>query len=186
MKFSWQSIYEIFEKYFNNALEPLDQLLCADYNGKLSHDFVPTNEKYFNHFDIKGEAPLLDDEIVRISLMIPPSLKYDFTNNVGKIPLRTILKRNSNYNFKENEKIGFGMDLNALWSKEGREITISNMENGQIFEKKIIDYDWYRNALSKVDDTGDQRYISKLLQLLSLEIWYKLFITRDLKGTESL
>jgi asparagine synthase (glutamine-hydrolysing) len=78
------------------------------------------------------------------------------------------------------------MDLNALWSKEGREITISNMENGQIFEKKIIDYDWYRNALSKVDDTGDQRYISKLLQLLSLEIWYKLFITRDLKGTESL
>ncbi len=186
MKFSWQFIYEIFEKYFNNALEPLDQLLCADYNGKLSHDFVPTNEKYFNHFDIKGEAPLLDDEIVRISLMIPPSLKYDFTNNVGKIPLRTILKRNSNYNFKENEKIGFGMDLNALWSKEGREITISNMENGQIFEKKIIDYDWYRNALSKVDDTGDQRYISKLLQLLSLEIWYKLFITRDLKGTESL
>jgi asparagine synthase (glutamine-hydrolysing) len=186
MKFSWLSIYDIFEKYFNNTLEPLDQLLCADYNGKLLHDFVPTNEKYFKHFDIKGEAPLLDDEIVGISLMIPPRLKYDFTNNVGKIPLRTILKRNSNYNFKENEKIGYGMDLKALWSKEGREIIMSNMENGQIFENKIIDYAWYRNALSRVDNTGDQRYISKLLQLLSLEIWYKLFITRELKGTESL
>lgn len=64
LKFSWLSIYEIFEKYFNNTLEPLDQLLCADYNGKLVHDFVPTNEKFFKHFDIKGKAPLLDDEIV--------------------------------------------------------------------------------------------------------------------------
>ncbi|HEY7079103.1 MAG TPA: asparagine synthase C-terminal domain-containing protein [Nitrososphaeraceae archaeon] len=186
MKFSWLSIYEIFEKYFNNPLELLDQILCADYNGKLLHDFVPTNERYFKYFEIKGEAPLLDDEVVRISLMIPPALKYDFTNNVGKIPLRTILKRNSTYKFIESEKIGYGMDLNALWSKEGREIIISNMENGRIFKDGIINHAWYCSALSRVDKTGDQRYISKLLQLLSLEIWYKLFITRELKGTESL
>ena len=186
LKFSWLSIYEIFEKYFNNTLEPLDQLLCADYNGKLVHDFVPTNEKFFKHFDIKGKAPLLDDEIVKLSVKIPPELKYDFRNNVGKIPLRSILKRNSKHKFIENEKIGYGMDLNTLWSKEGREIITSNLERGRIFEEKIIDQDWYHSALSKIDETGDPRYISKLLQLLSLEIWYKLFVTQELKSTERL
>ena len=186
LKFSWLSIYEIFEKYFNNTLEPLDQLLCADYNGKLVHDFVPTNEKFFKHFDIKGKAPLLDDEICKLSVKIPPELKYDFRNNVGKIPLRSILKRNSKHKFIENEKIGYGMDLNTLWSKEGKEIITSNLERGRIFEEKIIDQDWYHSALSKIDETGDPRYISKLLQLLSLEIWYKLFVTQELKITERL
>jgi len=186
MKFSWLSIYEIFEKYFNNTLEPLDQLLCADYNGKLLHDFVPTNEKFFRHFNIKGKAPLLDDEIVKLSIKIPPELKYNYRNNVGKIPLRSILTRNSNQKFIENEKIGYGMDLNALWSKQGMEIITCNLERGRIFEEKIIDQNWYHNALSKINESGDPRYISKLLQLLSLEIWYKLFVTRELKGTERL
>ena len=183
MKFNWFSIYEIFQKYFNNDLGLLDQLLWADYQGKLMHDFVPTNEKYFKHFDIEGIAPLLDDEIVSISTRIPPELKYDFRNNVGKIPLRSILRRNSEHKFIEDEKIGYGMDLNALWSNEGKEIVTSNLEQGRIFEEKIIDQKWYRNALSRIDQTGDPRYISKLLQLLSLEIWYKLFVTRELKDT---
>ena len=186
MKFSWLSIYEIFEKYFNNTLEPLDQLLCADYNGKLLHDFVPTNEKFFRHFNIKGKAPLLDDEIVKLSIKIPPELKYNYKNNVGKIPLRSILTRNSSQKFIENEKIGYGMDLNALWSKQGMEIITCNLERGRIFEEKIIDKNWYYSALSKINESGDPRYISKLLQLLSLEIWYKLFVTRELKGTERL
>src|SRR5262249_36520777 len=139
MKFSWPSIYKIFEKYFDNTLEPLDQLLCADYNGKLVHDFVPTNERYFKHFDIKGKAPLLEDDVIKISLKIPPELKYDLRNNVGKIPLRSILKRTSSHKFIENEKIGFGMNLTELWAKEGREIIMSNLEKGQIFEQKLID-----------------------------------------------
>ena len=120
-------------------------------------------------------------KIVKLSVKIPPELKYDFRNNVGKIPLRSILKRNSKHKFIENEKIGYGMDLNTLWSKEGREIITSNLERGRIFEEKIIDQDWYHSALSKIDETGDPRYISKLLQLLSLEIWYKLFVTRGVK-----
>ncbi len=186
MKFNWFSIYEIFEKYFNNDLEPLDQLLYADYHGKLMHDFVPTNEKYFHHFNIKGIAPLLDDEVVILSTKIPPDLKYDFKNNVGKIPLRSILKRNSKHEFIENEKIGFGMDLNTLWSNEGKEIVTSNLDRGRIFEEQIIDQKWYLSALSRIDQTGDPRYISKLLQLLSLEIWYKLFVTREIKDTHHL
>ena len=78
------------------------------------------------------------------------------------------------------------MDLNTLWSKEGKEIITSNLERGRIFEEKIIDQDWYHSALSKIDETGYPRYISKLLQLLSLEIWYKLFVTQELKTTERL
>ena len=128
----------------------------------------------------------MDDEVVILSTKIPSDLKYDFKNDVGKIPLRSILKRTSKHEFSENEKIGFGMDLNTLWSNEGKDIVTSNLERGRIFEEKIIDQKWYHNALSRIDQTGDPRYISKLLQLLSLEIWYKLFITREIKDTHHL
>src|SRR5712691_4664241 len=54
VKFSWAPIYEIMKKYFDNDLDPIEQVLLADYHGKLMYDFVPTNEKFFKHFDIVG------------------------------------------------------------------------------------------------------------------------------------
>ena len=48
IKFTWSSIYELIEKYFVGNLDPLEQVLLADYHGKLMYDFIPTNEKFLN------------------------------------------------------------------------------------------------------------------------------------------
>ena len=40
MKFEWASIYRILRTHFDNDLEPLEQVLLADYHGKLMYDFV--------------------------------------------------------------------------------------------------------------------------------------------------
>jgi asparagine synthase (glutamine-hydrolysing) len=185
--FTWSSIYLMLKKYFDNDLDPLEQVLLADYHGKLMYDFIPTNEKYFKHFNIKGIAPLLSNEIIDLSVRIPGSLKYDFASNIGKIQLHEIIKRNiSSSYFAENRKIGFGMDLVKFWFRIGKEIVTSNLEKGRIFEDKVINREWYAKSLTRISQNKDPRYISKMLQLLSLEIWYKLFITYEMGSTSSL
>jgi asparagine synthase (glutamine-hydrolysing) len=185
VKFSWSSIYKMVRKYFNNNLDSLEQVLLADYHGKLMYDFIPTNKKYFKHFNLNAISPLLFSEIIDLSIRIPASLKYDFANNIGKIQLREIIKRNITYSI-DNQKIGFGFDLTKFWFRVGKEIVTSNLDKGRIFEDKIVKREWYIKSLVRISENKDPRYISKMLQLLSLEIWFKLFVTFEISANSSL
>jgi hypothetical protein len=138
--FSWSSIYLLLKKYFDNGLDPLGQVLLADYHGKLIYDFIPTNEKYFKHFNIDGTAPLLYPEIVDLSVRIPAYLKYDAASKIEKIQLREIIKRNAITSslsipseFIENKKVGFGIiNLPKLWFRVGKEIVTSKLQRHYI------------------------------------------------------
>jgi asparagine synthase (glutamine-hydrolysing) len=186
--FKWDSIYRLLEKYFDNSLEPLEQVLLADYHGKLMYDFIPTNEKLFKHFNITGVAPLLGGQIIDLSMKIPSSLKYDLDANIGKIQLRKIIKQNIPEFHEGDGKRGFGMDLPGLWYRVGKETVISNLDKGRIFEDKLISKEWYRNSISKINENREEatRYISKMLQLLSLEVWYRLFVTSEMKANHAI
>jgi asparagine synthase (glutamine-hydrolysing) len=182
IQFSWSSIYHIIKKFFDNNLDPLEQVLLADYHGKLMYDFVPTNQKFFKHLDVVGIAPLLSEEIISLSMKIPAYLKYDAARNIGKIQLREIVKRYQRYS-DENTKTGFGIDLIQFWSKTAKEMVVSYLDGARIFEDKIISKEWYDKSLTRIrDNHSAARYISKMLQLFSLEIWYKLFVTLEIKG----
>ena len=189
-KFSWTDIYQILKKYFDNALKPLEQVLLADYHGKLMYDFVPANQRYFDHFDINGVAPLLSDDIIALSEKIPAGMKYDYKNNIGKIQLREIIRRAGSpelIHLIEDKKMGFSVDLSKLWINHGKDVVTSNLDKARIFEDKIINRDWYIKALRRIDeDQYAVRDISKMLQLLSLEIWYKLFVTSEITAASYL
>jgi asparagine synthase (glutamine-hydrolysing) len=185
IKFDWSSIYSLLRSRFDNDLDPLDQVFLADYNGKLIYDFVPTNNKFFSYLGIAGISPILDNKIIDLSLRIPPSVKFNKESNTGKIPLREILSGLDSKNVSDT-KIGFGMDLKKLWTSSAKEIVISTLSNASIFRDKIINSDFYNHSIKRIDETGDLRYISKMLQLLSLEIWYKMFVTFELSPKSSL
>jgi asparagine synthase (glutamine-hydrolysing) len=183
-KFAWTDIYQILKEYFDNDLEPLEQVLLADYHGKLMYDFIPANQRYFDHFDINGVAPLLSDDIITLSEKVPAGLKYDYKTNMGKIQLREIIRRVGSPELTqlvEDKKMGFSVDLSKLWIHHGKEVVTSNLDRARIFEDKIINREWYIRALQRIaEDQYDVRDISKMLQLLSLEIWYKLFVTSEI------
>jgi asparagine synthase (glutamine-hydrolysing) len=191
IKFTWSSIYEILRKFFDNNLDPLEQVLLADYHGKLKYDFIPANERFFEHFDIMGVAPLLSTQIIDLSMKIPAYLKYEYETNTGKIQLREIIRRNiSSYTDVKDRKIGFSMELSKLWLRCGKEIVTSYLDKARIFQDKIINENWYRKSLARIANANNSedatRYISKMLQLLSLEVWYRLFVTSDINAHSSL
>jgi asparagine synthase (glutamine-hydrolysing) len=181
LKFDWSSIYSLLTSYFNNDLNPLDQVLLADYNGKLMHDFAPTNDKYYRFFKLQGFSPLLDNDVVEVGFDMPSEMKYNMEYNVGKLPLREILRIYAqDSDRKMNVKVGYGMDLLSLWNNSGRETVTLLLDRGRVFEDDLIDKNWYLRSLKRVDENLDLRYISKLLQILSLEVWYRIFVTSEM------
>jgi asparagine synthase (glutamine-hydrolysing) len=187
LQFDWDKIYSIFKRYFDNDLAPLDQVFMADYYGKLMYDFVPTQNKFLDHFNLIGFAPLLESSIIEMAFKMSPSLKYNYIKNIGKIPLRKIISRSrQGADNISQTKLGFSLDLKNLWTRSAKEIVTSNLDKGRIFEDKIIKKDFYQRSLKRIENTFDTRYISKLLQLLSLEIWYKMYITSEIRSNEIL
>jgi asparagine synthase (glutamine-hydrolysing) len=181
LKFDWSSIYSLLTSYFNNNLNPLDQVILADYNGKLMHDFVPTNDKYFRFFKLQGISPLLDNDVVELGFDLPLEMKYDVGSDIGKLPLRDILRIYAPDSVKKmNVKVGYGMDLVSLWNTGGRETVTTLLDKGRIFEDSLIDKDWYFRSLKRINENLDLRYISKLLQILSLEVWYRIFVSSEM------
>jgi asparagine synthase (glutamine-hydrolysing) len=185
LQFDWDKIYSIFKRYFDNDLAPLDQVFMADYYGKLMYDFVPTQNKFLDHFNLIGFAPLLEPSIIDMAFKMSPSLKYNYTKNIGKIPLRKIISLQTDHNISQT-KLGFSLDLKNLWTRSAKEIVTSHLDKGRIFEDKIIRKDFYQRSLKRIEDTFDVRYISKVLHLLSLEIWYKMFITSEIRSKDSI
>ena len=187
LQFEWKKIYSLFRQYFDNDLTPLDQVFIADYYGKLMYDFVPTQNKFLDHFNLIGYAPLLEPYIIEMAFKMSPSLKYNYIKNIGKIPLRKIISRSRQRDDNISQtKLGFSLDLKNLWARSAKEIVTSNLDKGRIFEDKIIKKEFYQRSLKRIENTLDVRYISKLLQLLSLEVWYKMFITSEIRPKEIL
>lgn len=181
LEFDWSSIYSLLTSYFDNKLNPLDQVLLADYNGMLTHNFVPTNDKYYRFFKLQGFSPLLDNEVVELGFCMPMDTKYRMDSNVGKLPLRGILRIYApNYEKKLDMQVGYDKDLIALWNSSGKEMVTTVLDKGRIFEDSLIDKNWYFKSLKRIDEKLDLRYISKLLQILSLEVWYRIFVTSEM------
>ena len=55
--FSWEYIYNTLTPYFDNKLLRLEQVLLADYNGKLLYNFNPVNSRIVNFFNVDMSAP---------------------------------------------------------------------------------------------------------------------------------
>ncbi len=186
IKFSWKKIHEYFKPYFQNPLDPLQQVMLADFNGKLLYDFIPTSKQIFSHYDLKPGQLFLDDDVVSSALHLPISQKYDFKSNKGKLVLRKIAKKLDVPHL--DEKRGFSPSLFFDWEKNGKKIFKKHIIDTEpsIFKKKLINPNWVYRAFEIVKDDSDIRYLNRLISILSLEIWFRLFISKNIKTTTKL
>ena len=188
IKFSWQEIYNFFKKDFENNLEPLDQVFLSDFNGKLLHDWLPTNEKFKKFLDIDIVSIFLNKNMINFSTHLDWKNKYDIKSDEGKIPLRKLLKKYEGFENYKPVKKGFSVDLQQLWEVEGKNLVKYYLDplSSILIKENIISKDWLYKWINKEGNDLDSRYINKLLQILSLEIWYRVFDTKQLKVNSKL
>ena len=183
-KFSWESINKPLIAHFDNPLSPIEQVFLADYNGKLLYNFNPINTKILNQFDMKAISPLLSEEMISYALNIPLQYKYDQTKNIGKLPLRKLLVKHNMDKFVTNEKLGFNVNTLNLWKSFGQQLCQEYFRDSQVVRDGWINKDWIKQYIHK--DDLDVRYVNKFLGLLAFEIWYRLFITKDMSANTTL
>jgi len=178
--FSWDEIYSKIIPYFDNSLSPLDQVFLADINGKLLYNWIPLNCAFHSHFKIKAIAPLLSNELIKIATHIPNELKYNHSKNVGKMPLREILSKQINPELMSAKKQGFSVNTINLWKSHGKELCKYYLDNARIIEDGWINQEWVKNNFKKLDNNLNVRYVNKFLGLLAFEIWYRIFIVKEM------
>ena len=182
--FSWNSIYDNISKYFENSLTNLEQVFLADYNGKLMYNFSPINHKINQYFGLTSVTPLLSSELIHYATQLDSQKKYDDDANIGKIPLRQLLKKFNLDSLIPNEKQGFSVNTLNLWNSNGKELCKSYLSDARIVKDKWINGDWIAKHLGRND--LDVKYVNKFLGLLAFEIWYRLFITKEMNSKTSL
>ena len=183
-EFTWDAIYNTLLPYFDNSLPFLEQVFLADYNGKLLYNFNPVNTQILNHFGVEGISPLLSDNIISFATHIPNIQKYDQVKNLGKLPLQELLKRYNAISFVSDQKLGFNVNTKNLWDSYGKSLCTEYLLDSSIVSDGWINKKWITNYINR--NNLDVRYINKFLGLLAFEIWYRLFVTRDMDANTSL
>ena len=183
-EFSWSSIYNILLPFFDNNLPRLEQVYLADYNGKLLYNFNPINSRLTDYFKMNSLTPLLNNKLLATSPHIATKYKYDMDNEVGKLPLRDILARNNAESLITKEKLGFSVNTINLWKSYGHDLCKEFLDNSRAVKDGWINNDW---IIKHIDNSDlDVKYINKFLGILALEIWFRIFITKEMSGHESL
>ena len=184
--FSWNKIYDTLEPFFNNNLSALDQLFLADFNGKLKYNFIPNYQKFYNFFKVSSVSPFLDNSVIELGLHLHPEEKYDSSNNLGKLPLRSLLSKDVSSLLFPKLKQGFAVNTSSLWDDYGKEICKQYLFDARIVRDGWISNEWIQKNFQKANSDKDIRYINKFFSLLGYEIWYRLFVTKEMSSSETL
>ena len=175
MQFNWKDIYDKLYPFFNNPLHPIEQVFLADYNGKLLYNFSIINNSIAKYFNLNSVTPLLSNNIIQKSMKIPLTQKLDYMSNIGKLPLRKILKKFGIEELILKQKQGFSVNTENLWKNYGFEMAKEYLSDAKIIQDGWVKEDWIKSNLN--DKNIDIRHINKLFGLLAFEIWYRKFFT---------
>ena len=182
--FSWKSIHDILLPYFDNPLSRLEQVFLADYNGKLLYNFNPINSGIIKSFNMELLTPLLNNELLNTAPHIKKSYKYDPNNDVGKLPLRTILKQNGHDLLVGKQKLGFNVNPISLWNNHGHSICKEFLDESRVVSDGWINGDWIQKYIDS--SSLDVKYVNKFFGILAFEIWYRLFVTKEIDSNTTL
>ena len=182
--FSWKSIHNLLLPYFDNELSRLEQVFLADYNGKLLYNFNPINTNIIENFNMNLLTPILNDDLLSMAPHLTHSEKYDSINNLGKLPLRSILKKNGHDHLIGNKKLGFNVNTINLWKKNGHKLCKEFLTNSRVVEDRWINDDWITEHIDSSD--LHVKYVNKFFGILAFEIWYRLFITKEMNSNATL
>jgi asparagine synthase (glutamine-hydrolysing) len=144
------------------------------------------NSRFHKHFELKAITPLLSKELMEYAPHLDNSIKYNQKTNVGKIPLRMILAKHIDPNLITPNKQGFSVNTVNLWKTHGEKLCNYYLDQARIVQDRWINGDWIKTHFEKLDKDLDVRYVNKFLGLLAFEIWYRIFITKEMREDATL
>jgi asparagine synthase (glutamine-hydrolysing) len=75
-----------------------------------------------------------------------------------------------------------------MW-RTNKERVNALLDNPRCVEMDLIDKEWLKKAFDKTESETEEmrlRYVTRLFAVLALEVWLRLFITKEMKATDKL
>ena len=104
--------------------------------------------------------------------------KYVLEKNIGKHMLRNLLKKYKLDTYVEPKKLGFSIDTRNYWQSHGFKLCSDFLIESNICAEGWINPNWISKHLKQ--EQNDVRIVNKFLGLLAFEIWYRLFVTKEI------
>lgn len=90
----------------------------------------------------------------------------------------------NNNNAKFKEKLEFNANTISLWKSHGHDLCKEFLDSSRVVKDGWINNDWIQKHIENLDP--DVKYVNKFLGILAFEIWYRLFITKEMNSNYTL
>jgi len=167
-----------FSKYFSKEGDFLNEMLLAETKTRLS-DLVSSDYNISNFIGLTERQPLVDPDLITFSFEIPWYLKV--RNNCTKYILRKAVSDLLPKEITQRKKGGgfIAKDYLLFSTTNLKDLILSTLPGWNLVKKGYIREDYIRNILSRTISSNINRQYKLILFLLSLEIWYNIFIATE-------
>ena len=171
--------YEKHLEYFKHIQDehPINQMIYVDIKTFLPCLNLTYTDKMSMAASIEVRVPFLDDRFVELSGGVPQDLKLN--GRVGKYILKKASSRLLPDEIIWRKKAGFGAPVGAWIKGDLKEMTLDLLSEKKIKERGYFNYSAVKKMI-EVHYSGKEYNALQIWQLLTLEIWHRVFID---KGT---
>ena len=129
-------------------------------------------------------TPLLNDELISSASHMKRPSKYDEVNDIGKLPLREILEKNGHNLLVGKQKLGFNVNTINLWKNYGHKLCKELLDDSRVVKDGWINNDWIQKYIDSSE--LDVKYVNKFFGILAFEVWYRIFVTKEMSSNTTL
>ena len=151
----------------------LNKMLNLDLKFFLPDHNLNYTDKMGMKEGVEIRVPFLDNELVDFASTIP--VKYKQNGKHGKYILKKTMEKYLPREVIYRSKTGFGTPLKSWIHGELKEYINSILSKEAIDKRGIFNYDSLQEILLK-DKLGYEDYSYTILSMLSIELWFKIFI----------
>lgn len=167
----------VYQPYFSNGLNFIDQVFLADFSVKMIDDFLLVDDRMCMANSIETRVPFLDNELVNFSFQIPANLKLKDPN--GKYILKKAMRNILPERVIKKEKQGFASDTYSTYRRELREIAMQKLPEGNLVKEGFIKGDYINKILRTKPNPRLSLHYTVIWNLLAFEVWYEIYIRRE-------
>ena len=151
----------------------LNKMLSLDLKFFLTDHNLNYTDKMGIKEGVEIRVPFLDNELVEFATTIPSKYKQNYKH--GKYILKKTMEKYLPKEIIYRSKVGFGVPLKSWIHGELKEYISSILSKEAINKRGIFNYDSFQEILLK-DKLGYDDYSYTILSMLSIELWFKIFI----------
>jgi asparagine synthase (glutamine-hydrolysing) len=172
---SWSSLGPYYQPFFQGD-GFLDGLMRAELRTKLIDDLLSVDDTMSMAHSLELRVPMLDNRIVDSMSAVRWQGKYD--GEVGKLPLRRVMKDILPEESLGKPKWGFSVDVHSWYKGELGELVRQVLPNSEVISR-YFSAEMVRRLVERQLSADDRRYEILLWQLLGFHYWHRIFIDSE-------